>query len=568
MAFGTFTSDGPSTGAILPGRALTFPALNSLARRMGALVLLFVAELVVLSVWLDGASLSVTGLSGFMRTWGSPILRGIVGFAAVFATFAYLKSKAELKAISARLAQTPIRWRLLVTHACAMTAFVALSSVLYGKGLYAGHASEFWANPLAIMWFAAGISAITFAALAFLPFSAWCELLRCTGHLWAFAGMAILLAAVLGKICQRLWQPASVLTFSLTKLVLRPFLSTIIAHPERMVIGTPTFRVQISPECSGLEGVGLIVAFGILWLFVFRRECRFPQSLLLIPLGAVLAYLVNVLRLAALVLIGNAGAPHIAAGGFHSQAGWIAFSALSVGFCLVSQQVTWFTTRPQKARSLALPSENPTAAYLIPFAAILAASLIAAATVGEAKFEWLYPLRLFAAAGALWFYRRRYAELNWRCDWIAPLIGAVVFVLWIALDRGANPAADNQFSATLMASPMITRSTWITLRVLAAIVTVPLAEELAFRGFLLRRLVAADFESVSFRSYTWFALLASSLVFGLLHGGYWIPGTSAGILLAFAAIRRGRIGDAVVAHATANALLAVYVLTYHKWHLW
>ncbi|MFZ0229710.1 MAG: CAAX prenyl protease-related protein, partial [Mycobacterium sp.] len=108
----------------------------------------------------------------------------------------------------------------------------------------------------------------------------------------------------------------------------------------------------------------------------------------------------------------------------------------------------------------------------------------------------------------------------------------------------------------------------ITLRVLAAIVTVPLAEELAFRGFLLRRLVAIDFESVSFRSYRWFALLASSLVFGLLHGGYWIPGTLAGILLAYAAIRRGRIGDAVVAHATANALLAVYVLTYHKWHLW
>jgi exosortase/archaeosortase family protein len=344
LALGSFTSDGAAAGAMLPDRALTFPTLISLAQRMGTLALLFVSELIVLSVWLDGASLSVTGLSGFMRSWGSPILRGIVGFAAVFATFAYLKSKGELKEISARLAHTFTRWRFLVAHACAMAAFAALSSVLYGKGLYAGRASEFWANPLAIMWFAAGISAIAFGALAFLPWTAWSELIRCTGHLWAFAGMAVFLAAVLGKICQRLWQPASVLTFSLTKLVLSPFLSTVIAHPERMVIGTPAFRVQISPECSGLEGVGLIVSFGILWLLVFRRECRFPRSLLLIPLGAVLAYLVNVLRLAALVLIGNAGAPHIAAGGFHSQAGWIAFSALSVGFCLVSQQVPWFTT--------------------------------------------------------------------------------------------------------------------------------------------------------------------------------------------------------------------------------
>jgi membrane protease YdiL (CAAX protease family) len=43
---------------------------------------------------------------------------------------------------------------------------------------------------------------------------------------------------------------------------------------------------------------------------------------------------------------------------------------------------------------------------------------------------------------------------------------------------------------------------------------------------------------------------------------------SAGILFGLAVIRRGRIGDAVVAHATANALLAAYVLAYHKWHLW
>jgi membrane protease YdiL (CAAX protease family) len=39
-------------------------------------------------------------------------------------------------------------------------------------------------------------------------------------------------------------------------------------------------------------------------------------------------------------------------------------------------------------------------------------------------------------------------------------------------------------------------------------------------------------------------------------------------LYGWALLRRGRIGEAVIAHATTNALLAAYVLTFHKWHLW
>jgi hypothetical protein len=33
-------------------------------------------------------------------------------------------------------------------------------------------------------------------------------------------------------------------------------------------------------------------------------------------------------------------------------------------------------------------------------------------------------------------------------------------------------------------------------------------------------------------------------------------------------LRRGRIGEAVIAHATTNALIAAYVLAFHRWHLW
>jgi len=122
--------------------------------------------------------------------------------------------------------------------------------------------------------------------------------------------------------------------------------------------------------------------------------------------------------------------------------------------------------------------------------------------------------------------------------------------------------------SALAASSPAARIMWISFRVLAATITVPIAEELAFRGFLLRRLVSPDFELVAFKNFTWLALLVSSVLFGVLHGSLWFAGIVAGLLYGYAAIRRGRIGEAVVAHATTNALLAAYVLMCGAWHLW
>ena len=59
-------------------------------------------------------------------------------------------------------------------------------------------------------------------------------------------------------------------------------------------------------------------------------------------------------------------------------------------------------------------------------------------------------------------------------------------------------------------------------------VIVPIAEELAFRGFLLRRLTSSVFETVSWRTFEWAPFILSSLAFGVLHGNRWIAGTLAG----------------------------------------
>src|SRR5581483_603494 len=142
-----------------------------------------------------------------------------------------------------------------------------------------------------------------------------------------------------------LWTPLTRLTYGLVAALLRLLVSPVVLDPAHFVIGTRTFQVEIAAGCSGFEGMGLILAFGIVWLVLFREETRFPQGLLLLPAGVVFIYLLNVVRITVLLLIGNAGASAIALGGFHSQAGWIAFALASLAFCFVARRIPWFSVR-------------------------------------------------------------------------------------------------------------------------------------------------------------------------------------------------------------------------------
>jgi CAAX prenyl protease-like protein len=141
-----------------------------------------------------------------------------------------------------------------------------------------------------------------------------------------------------------------------------------------------------------------------------------------------------------------------------------------------------------------------------------------------------------------------------------------VFLMWIGLN--GDTQSGSAIGTGLASMPAAARGAWLLFRVLGAVVTVPVAEELAFRGFLLRRLVASDFESVDLKGFHIVAFVLSSLAFGLMHGDRWIAGSLAGGLYAFVAIRRGRLMEAIVAHATTNALLAIWVVTGNRWYLW
>jgi CAAX prenyl protease-like protein len=200
----------------------------------------------------------------------------------------------------------------------------------------------------------------------------------------------------------------------------------------------------------------------------------------------------------------------------------------------------------------------------MPLLAILAAGMLAHAL--SAGFDVLYPLRLVCALIVLWAYRHRYRELDWRASWRGFATGMLLFGVWVGIAHFWTAPAPIPESLSQLPGPL--RATWIACRAAAAIITVPSAEELAYRGYLLRRLAKTDFASVAFQEVRWPALVVSSIVFGVTHGSFWLPGIAAGLAFGALAMKTGRIGESVVAHATTNALLAAYVLTFNQWQLW
>jgi exosortase E/protease (VPEID-CTERM system) len=532
-----------------------------LAKRLALFVLVFAVE------WGSISSLVHKG-----RGAGSLLQLAIV-FASLFLALGYAKAKSSFQRVSSELESTPINWSLPAGHFLALLAFVGLSFLPPGSNPSGVHAAA-----IATAWFVAGVLAIALAGCAFIPPRLAFELVRSTGYTWVYALLAGIVACKLVvsfplwngsawmPATDLAWKPATDLTFSLVKAFLHFVLSDVVADRATMTIGGPSFSVTILPWCAGFEGTGLMLVFSVAWLFFLRREFRFPQAFLLIPAAMSVIWVSNAVRITALILIGIAGAPGVAVGGFHSQAGWIAFNCVALCFVVTAQRLPWFTPGRQSEARGDAPSRNPIAAYLMPFIMILAAAMVSRAASGG--FEWLYPLRLLAAAAALWFYRSSYRDLNWKFGWFSPAAGSLVFVIWIVLDRFAGAHMDSGIASGVAALPASARIAWLVCRTAAAVITVPIAEELAFRGFLIRRLIAADFESLRLQEFTYVSVLLSSVAFGLMHGDRWVAGTIAGMLYAAVLLRRGRIGDAVVSHATTNALLAAWVLMGGHWNMW
>ena len=456
--------------------------------------------------------------------------------------------------------------RRLLAHLAAFAVFAALTVVITRGGLGGAAYPGGWV----LAWTTSGAIALGAWVAAVLPVG----FMRASGR----RGVARLLVALaVAVIAERVgqafeqvfWSPVEAsplvrVTFWAVSNLIGLFTSDTVCRPEAAVLGTRGFSVSVEPRCSGYEGMGLILVFLGAYLAFCRRTYHFPRALLLLPLGIAAMWLANVARIALLVAVGIWISPAVAVHGFHSQAGWLAFNGISLGLVLASRRIRFFAQtdpRDEEAESV-----NLTAAYLVPLLAIIATTMITGAFTDG--FDRFYSFRVLAGAATLWYFRRHYAGLQWSWSWTAVAIGVVTFELWVALEPAPiGTATEAALVMGLGRLGPVWGTVWLVFRVVGSVVVVPLAEELAFRGYLTRRLIATEFQSVPIGWFTGLSFLGSSVLFGALHGR-WLAGILAGMLFAIALYHRGKLADAVVAHATANALIAGSVVTTGDWSFW
>ena len=534
--------------------------------RWFAVAILMVAELASARIFLafpDTATQSGP-VAQFIRWVNENISVGSVGsfIVAFLATLLLIISKRLRPVVRDLLNQDGYCWwPWLVGHAASFVLFIGISWPVFGPSAESSGLSPGWLCG----WIGAGTAMLICLVFTVAPVSTWLRLAHQERTAAALAAIAGSIAWAGGQLAQELWTPLTEITLWCTYNLLSVLYTDVYIDPTRAILGVRSFLVEIAPACSGLEGIALTGVFITLYLWLFRKELRFPAALLLLPAGIIIIWITNILRIVILVSIGAFISPDIAVDGFHSQAGWIGFSAVAFGVIYIAHRHFLATTVDTETAQRPHPADTSSApSLLMPLLALLASSMLVAAS--SSGFPYLYPVNVIVTAGVLWHFRSNYKPLMKIPSWHGVAIGIAVGVIWLLIipnDEGSGTT----LTATLANMPTWLSAGWIVFRILGSVFTVPIAEELAFRGYLLHKLVATDFESVKPGSFTWLSFLVSSVLFGLMHDN-WLAGTLAGAGFALALYWRGRLGDAITAHITSNALVAIAVLAAGRWELW
>lgn len=220
-----------------------------------------------------------------------------------------------------------------------------------------------------------------------------------------------------------------------------------------------------------------------------------------------------------------------------------------------------------------------TKAYVLPFIVYLVGTAIIG-RFGESAYPWLYSLLVFAELILLFWLMRGRGIVNPHLRVLpAVLVGIVGIAIWIGLSELRLEQSLTQHlpkwlqpgsrSSYVPFEHLSLGEAWlfIAIRILGLAVVVPLAEELFWRGFLLRWLIDPEWETVPLGTYTFSSCALVTLLFTLAHPE-WIAAAVYCLLLNALLYWRKDLWLCIVAHAVSNLLLGLYVLLFGAWWLW
>lgn len=389
------------------------------------------------------------------------------------------------------------------------------------------------------------------------------------------------LAAAWGLVARLAQLPLRHLQTAIEDLTLRltlRFLDLLHVAPIEVLrdaAGTPVllsqgFGISIAASCAGYEGVAGAAALILLYALAERQRLHSGRAALLALLACGAVFVINALRIALLFAIGAGGRADLALNGFHSHFGAVGLLLVMAG-AVAALQLPAFqrraTPRAMPAAAGGRPADTLTDALpaILPLAAMTMAGLLLGLVAGPVN--WLYPLPVLVGAAMVW--------RGW--PWLRPRLarpalpraaatGAAVYVLWICLVP-PDPDGSALIGQALADAPAAVALVWLGLRTAGAAIAIPLLEETAFRGGIQPALAAWLARQGAGRSGPWLAAALAALGFGLLHQDA-VAGTLAGLAYGALTLKGRGLSDAVVAHATTNALLAAHVLATGQYSYW
>jgi len=222
------------------------------------------------------------------------------------------------------------------------------------------------------------------------------------------------------------------------------------------------------------------------------------------------------------------------------------------------------------------PARPPLAddiAYILPMGIFL--------TITWAAGEWpggypvFYCAKAVLTAIALIVLWRHYTRISWRFAWLGVIVGIIGTAQWIGMQLllqkyipHFRPKGDSFNPMTFFQSPL-PRDAFIAVRILGAVLVVPVMEELFWRDFLWRQILAPnDFKLAQVGEWSLGTFLIVAAAFATVHGNWWPTAIVWALLIGAMLVYTKSLGSCIIAHAVCNLLLAVYVLIYHDWSFW
>ena len=189
----------------------------------------------------------------------------------------------------------------------------------------------------------------------------------------------------------------------------------------------------------------------------------------------------------------------------------------------------------------------------------------------------MYIAKTLLVALTLFTFREHYTKIRWNHWWLGVIVGVVGIFQWVPMQLWLQshfeffkpPNPEDVFNPYRDVVDPNLRLAFLAVRVAGAVLLVPVMEELFWRDYLWRQILAPnDFKLAAVGEWGWAPFLMVPAAFAFVHGNWWLTSVVWALMIGALLVYTKSLGACIIAHAVTNALLAVYVLRTGDWAFW